>query len=163
MTATASQITLSPATSLEVRRLAAIAYDAWADAILPLMRENAELKVKEYARFRKYCERNVGKVIVARQGERPIGWAGRGQNRNYIAFMFVAPEFQRMGIGSQLLARAETLTGLEGYAQVTLDCLPANYSAMKFYEQKGYRELAQANRTNNQDYSTIRLAKPLSL
>lgn len=162
MIGSAPQITLTLATALEVRRLAAIAYDAWADAILPLMREHNDLKIKEYARFRQFCDRNVSSIIVARQSDRPIGWVGRGQRRNYLAFLFVAPEFQRLGIGSQLLARAETLTSLEGFAQVTLDCLSANSSAMKFYENQGYRELTAANRTQPQDYSTIRLAKLLS-
>jgi ribosomal protein S18 acetylase RimI-like enzyme len=51
--------------------------------------------------------------------------------------MAVAKEYQRMGVGTRLIAHAEAFLGRRGYRQIVLH---ARETAMAFYERLGYRK-----------------------
>ncbi|MCB1516755.1 MAG: GNAT family N-acetyltransferase [Hyphomicrobiaceae bacterium] len=165
MNSSAVHIRISGARVEEIRRLAGIAYDAWCADILPLVGDQPGLRMREYARFRQFVDQNIRRIIVAREGERPVGWIGRGKSPNYVAFLFVAPEVQRQGIGSLLLSRLESLAMLEGQTHLWLDTFAELKSATGFYRRHGYRPILPQNRRAKPptDASSVRLAKPLTI
>jgi putative acetyltransferase len=63
-----------------------------------------------------------------------IGWIE--VNRDYLAALYVSPSFARRGVGSALLARAETSIRSSGYATARLESSP---NALDFYLRRGYR------------------------
>ncbi|MCB9993961.1 MAG: GNAT family N-acetyltransferase [Hyphomicrobiaceae bacterium] len=165
MGTSAHHFRLSGARTEEVRRLAGIAYDAWCADILPLVGDTPGLRMREYARFRQFADQNIRRIIVAREGERPVGWIGRGRMPNYVAFLFVAPEAQRQGIGSLLLSRLESLAMLEGQTHLWLDTFAELKSAMGFYHRHGYRPIMPRGREDRHppERNGVRLAKPLTI
>ena len=72
-------------------------------------------------------------VWVAVEGA-VIGWVEVDRDR--IAALYVAPSCSRRGVGSALLARAETSTRSSGY---TIARLESSQNALAFYLRRGYR------------------------
>lgn len=56
----------------------------------------------------------------------------------YLAALFVLPEYQRMGIGSELLRRAVNWFTIKGAATAYLET-DANSSAERFYDKHGWK------------------------
>ena len=62
-----------------------------------------------------------------------IGWVEVDRDR--VAALYVSPSCSRRGVGSVLLARAETLIRGSGYATARLESSP---NALDFYFRRGY-------------------------
>jgi ribosomal protein S18 acetylase RimI-like enzyme len=60
-----------------------------------------------------------------------------------IQMLAVAPEFQRQGIASCLLAELEKRLKSKGITNIELAANAANKSAIKFYEKMGFKEIAK--------------------
>jgi GNAT superfamily N-acetyltransferase len=58
-----------------------------------------------------------------------------------VSFLYVAETYRRQGIGSRLMARAESVARERGVASVYLDTF--SFQAPKFYEKHGYREFGR--------------------
>ena len=71
-------------------------------------------------------------VWVAVEGA-AIGWVEIDRDR--VAALYVAPSCSHRGVGSALLARAETSISSSGYATARLESSP---NALDFYLHKGY-------------------------
>jgi putative acetyltransferase len=63
-----------------------------------------------------------------------IGWVEVDRDR--VAALYVSPSCARRGVGSALLARAETSIQSSGYATARLE---SSQNALDFYLQRGYR------------------------
>jgi ribosomal-protein-alanine N-acetyltransferase len=55
----------------------------------------------------------------------------------------VAPEYQRTGVGRQLLQWLEKCAAVAGIVTIALEVRAANTGAQRFYEGMGYRTLVQ--------------------
>ncbi|CAH0418967.1 GNAT family N-acetyltransferase [Periweissella ghanensis] len=76
-------------------------------------------------------------VLVATDGENLQGFISIYQPTRFIHLLFVAPSFQRQGIGQQLVAAAlATAAG-----DFELKCLSQNQTALTFYEQLGWQKI----------------------
>lgn len=62
-----------------------------------------------------------------------IGWVEVDQDR--VAALYVSPSCSRRGVGTALLARAETSIRSSGYATTRLESSP---NALEFYFRRGY-------------------------
>jgi GNAT superfamily N-acetyltransferase len=71
-------------------------------------------------------------VWVAAEGA-AIGWVEL--DRDHIAALYVSPSYSRQGIGSLLLAHAETCIRITGFATARLE---SSANALGFYLQRGY-------------------------
>jgi putative acetyltransferase len=71
-------------------------------------------------------------VWVAVEGA-AIGWVEVDRDR--IAALYVSPSCSRRGVGSALLARAETSIRISGYATARLE---SSQNALDFYLRRGY-------------------------
>jgi putative acetyltransferase len=72
-------------------------------------------------------------VWVAVEGA-VIGWVEVDRDR--VAALYVSPSCSRRGVGSALLARAETLIQSSGYATARLE---SSQNALDFYLRRGFR------------------------
>jgi GNAT superfamily N-acetyltransferase len=72
-------------------------------------------------------------VWVAVEGA-AIGWVE--VDRDHLAALYVSPFCARRGVGSALLARAETSIRSSGYATARLE---SSQNALDFYLRRGYR------------------------
>ena len=73
-------------------------------------------------------------VWVAVEGA-AIGWVEVDRDR--VAALYVSPSCCRRGVGSALLARAETFIRSSGYAMAHLE---SSQNALDFYLRRGYPE-----------------------
>jgi putative acetyltransferase len=72
-------------------------------------------------------------VLVAVEGEAAIGWVE--VDRDCVAGLYVSPASARRGVGSALLARAETHIRSFGHAIARLE---SSQNALGFYVRRGY-------------------------
>ncbi|PIO71207.1 acetyltransferase, GNAT family [Teladorsagia circumcincta] len=61
----------------------------------------------------------------------------------YITTLMVAPEYRKIGIGTQLLQRASTVLLQEGSQLIYLHVLHTNLAAIRLYEKMGYERVAE--------------------
>jgi ribosomal protein S18 acetylase RimI-like enzyme len=64
-------------------------------------------------------------------------------NSYYICGVAVFPDYRNRGIGSQLMALAETHALQKGFNQLSLIVFEQNVGAKRLYERLGYREVAR--------------------
>jgi GNAT superfamily N-acetyltransferase len=71
----------------------------------------------------------------------PVGFTAVWEQNSFIHHLFVAPEFQRLGIGTLLL------NSLEQWLPKPhrLKCLVANESAVRFYHSLGWTEISRGS------------------
>ena len=84
-------------------------------------------------------------VLVARVDDRVVGFAimSYGVHVARLNLFAVAPEYQRTGVGRQLLQWLEKCAVVAGIVTVALEVRAANSGAQRFYESMGYRTLVQ--------------------
>ncbi|SFN32275.1 Ribosomal protein S18 acetylase RimI [Izhakiella capsodis] len=75
--------------------------------------------------------------VAIEQGYR-VGFAAVSVNDNFLHSLYIAPGWQRRGIGSALLDEVETTFTSIG----ALKCLSANTAALAFYLQRGWHRVS---------------------
>ena len=101
-------------------------------AISAMSREQAEQWATRVAADRIARAMRDHDVWVAVDGI-AIGWVEVDRNR--VAALYVSPSCSRRGVGSVLLARAETCIRSSGYTTTRLESSP---NALEFYFRRGY-------------------------
>jgi len=81
-------------------------------------------------------------ILVARDGERVVGFVGYGMSREddgagEVFAIYVLEEYQKRGVGYALMRKALAL--LDGCRVVYLWVLKENDKAIRFYERAGFR------------------------
>lgn len=78
-------------------------------------------------------------VLVAyhRKKKKLVGFCRGSREHAEIRSLYVLPAYQRLGVGSALLADAIRLIGIENH--VSLQVVRYNYDAITFYERFGFR------------------------
>ena len=84
-------------------------------------------------------------VLVARRDNRLTGFGimSYGVHVAHLNLFAVAPEYQRTGVGRQLLQWLEKCAAVAGIVTIALEVRAANTGAQRFYESMGYRTLVQ--------------------
>ncbi|MCC9606720.1 GNAT family N-acetyltransferase [Blastopirellula sp. JC732] len=87
-------------------------------------------------RFDDFDQATDGEPIwVAERNRRIVGFVSWWPPENFIHNLFVAPEYQRMGVGRALLDACLAQIG----RPARLKCSTANANALQFYERLGWR------------------------
>lgn len=94
----------------------------------------------------------TGKVIGGLEGLIIHKWVR-------IQIMAVEPSQRGQGVGTDLVARAETLALQHGCEHAFVDTM--SYQAPGFYEQLGYREVGRVPNWDSHDHDKIYLMKDL--
>ena len=71
----------------------------------------------------------------------PITWKTKNQNNLYIHRLAVHPDFQKKGVGKNLMDFAENYAREKLYKSIRLDTFSNNKRNLKFYESRGYQQL----------------------
>ena len=83
-------------------------------------------------------------VVVARSGDRPIGFANMqyrfAEKSAHLVLLAVEPAWRRRGVGRELLDWVERMAALGGIEEIRLEVRRANEAARAFYRRFGYRE-----------------------
>ena len=92
--------------------------------------------------FRQELEGNrLARYIVARDGERVVGYAGIWLmvDEAHITTFAVDPEYRRQGIGHAILRELLALSHRVGAVVATLEVRATNVAARRLYERYGFR------------------------
>ena len=71
----------------------------------------------------------------------PVTWKTKNQNNLYIHRLAVNPDFQKKGVGRDLMNFAENFARKKEYKSIRLDTFSKNKRNLKFYESRGYHRL----------------------
>ena len=71
----------------------------------------------------------------------PVSWKTKNQNNLYIHRLAVHPDFQKKGVGKNLMDFAENYAREKLYKSIRLDTFSKNKRNLKFYESRGYHQL----------------------
>lgn len=157
-------VSIRKAERADAHQLADIGFRAWENGILPMLTERPGMRRAESHRLAEAVAETLNRIIVAETDGFCAGWCSRAAHRAYIPYLFVAPEFQSIGIGSMLLRRMESMMELTGAERVQLETPADNIRAVKFYEKQGYRILAMRpeGRAAHEPFLSVRLEKQLN-
>ena len=78
--------------------------------------------------------------LVAEGDGEILGFGFVDRYRAEVEAIFVGPEFSRRGIGSELLARLETIARQAGLQRLTLS---SSLNAVRFYQAAGYQAIGE--------------------
>ena len=117
-----------PATAADGEALAAILLEARRQAFHWLPRDT--LRLDDFAR-----ETAGERITVAEVAQRAVGFLSVWEPERFVHHLFVAPHYQRRGVGSRLLA---CLSAAEPHR---LKCAAPNAAALRFYAARGWREV----------------------
>ena len=80
--------------------------------------------------------------FIARRGLDPVGYVKTNDNakegRFYVTSLYILPEFQGLGVGSRLLAAAESCAVARGKDRVWLGVMVQNAESLRWYEKQGF-------------------------
>jgi ribosomal-protein-alanine N-acetyltransferase len=109
-------------------------------------------------------EPNVN-VLVARLHERTAGFAimRYGDHIAHLDLLGVAPQYQRLGVGRQLLEWLERCAVVAGVIRVVLEVRAGNQGAQRFYQRMGYHTLVQLPGYYQGVEAAFRMGRDLSL
>jgi putative acetyltransferase len=109
--------------------LAATSVAAYRDYFAPLL-PHLDLRGFDEGHFTARFGRSLGKVRIACEGDRPLGFTMVTDGN--IDMFFVADGLRRGGVGTLMLEDAEK------HGAETLECFAANIAARRFYEKHGW-------------------------
>jgi ribosomal protein S18 acetylase RimI-like enzyme len=99
-------------------------------------------------------------LFVAETSDGIIGFGGIDLNAvEQLKWIYVLPECQRSGIGSELLEQLENVARDDGLQSLRLHSAP---NAAHFYRRHGYREVAPADQLEH-DHDGVEMIKDLTV
>jgi [ribosomal protein S18]-alanine N-acetyltransferase len=107
--------------------------------------------------FRQELEGNrLARYLVARDGERVVGYAGLWLmvDEAHVTTFAVSPDYRRQGVGEHLLLELLRIAESVGAAVATLEVRVSNLPARRLYEKYGFRPVGVRPRyytDNNED------------
>lgn len=73
---------------------------------------------------------------------KPISWLTKNDNNIYIHRLAIHPKYQGQGYAQQLMQYAEDYAFKNNVISLRLDAFSQNTRNLKFYERRGYKQLA---------------------
>jgi ribosomal-protein-alanine N-acetyltransferase len=104
-------------------------------------------------------------TVIAVEGGELAGFvlAQFGNRSVHLALLGVAPEYQRRGLGRQLMGWVEESASVAGLFLMQLEVRANNHRALRFYTMRGYRETSRAVGYYSGVEDAIRLERDLGV
>lgn len=131
-------LTLRRSSIAEADRLGALAFAAWETSMDHMLGPETEDRTALALAFQLFCIGASGTITVAENGGTPVGWGARAPMSDYISDLWIAPGFQRRGIGRALLHSVEQDIFRAGHDVSVLETHAENGGAIRFYAREGY-------------------------
>jgi len=131
-------ITIRSARQADAPILSAIGLLAWEEASAAIG-VTEELRGNARVAFESFTQSAWGAITLAECDGAIAGWAARENFDDTITDFWIAPSFQRRGIGSQLLIEVERQITERGFASAKLESHSQNEAAVSFFCKHGYR------------------------
>lgn len=114
------------------------------------LRSHEESWARRRAQYRDWLGRPGSFALVARRGDRPVGYAfvaveegdetyATGERRADIHTLAVLPGERGRGLGAALMEELERRLLADGVTDVFVGSMHGNDAAQRFYERRGYR------------------------
>lgn len=127
------------ARSNDVRTLAALGAIAWEQAFNASGENTGTLLKNAEATYFHFCTHYWPIIIVAEINNEILGWGAVQDSDNKITDLWVLPNFQRQGIGRQILKALELQIIQRGHDEIILDTHAKNTPALEFFKAHDYR------------------------
>ncbi len=116
-----------------------VGWDAWRSTG-PLDRGFSDPQVAQRVKdaFLSFPWSTRGHVVIAEMDHQVVGWGAREDEPDYISDIWVAPAFQRRGIGRALVQHFCVLMHEEGLRQARIATHQKNFSAIALYKRCGF-------------------------
>jgi [ribosomal protein S18]-alanine N-acetyltransferase len=116
-----------------------VGWEAW-QSTGPLDRGFSDPKVAQRVKdsFLRFPSTTNGHVVVADMDGRVVGWGARENELDYISDIWIAPDFQRRGIGVALVEHFCAVMRDEGLRQARIATHQKNFSAIALYKRCGF-------------------------
>ncbi len=114
-----------------------------ADVYGPILPEGALKPWKEGDQLSLDVNNAWKNMIVAEKAGEIVAVAA-GFN-DMVGLIWVHPSYQRMGLGGRLLDLVEAEIKRTGYGMAKLACFSDNMTALRFYQDKGWKILSEEN------------------
>ncbi len=126
-------LTTTPASTLPFGRLVEIFNEAFADYVIEMQVDSADL-----SRFILADGVDLSRSLVALDGDKPVGLCMLGYRgkRMRVCSMGVIPSHRGMGAGSLLIR--EAIENARGIDTFQLECIVENTGALRLYERLGF-------------------------
>ena len=82
-----------------------------------------------------------GAVLLALEGERPVGFAQCALRRDYVEGSSVLPEHRRRGIARRLVDACQSWAQMQGCKEFASDCELDNLESQRFHQACGFAEV----------------------
>ncbi|MBO4872362.1 MAG: GNAT family N-acetyltransferase [Lachnospiraceae bacterium] len=143
----------------EIRGKAFVHWKSWHESYAGLV-DPAYLAALTLEKCEKLAFQWPDNLLVAKDGERVIGFVGFGESREIpdcgeIFALYVLEEYQRKGIGSRLMEAG--MRQLSVYPKKSLWVLAENRKAIRFYRKYGFRPDGSAARSDALSADVIRM------
>ncbi|WP_196258516.1 GNAT family N-acetyltransferase [Pelagibacterium limicola] len=136
-------LTLRRASIAEADKLGRLAFAAWDSSMRQILRPEADATLESEREalllsFQLFCINASPAITVAEKNGTLMGWSVCEPMSAYISDLWVAPQFQRKGVGQLLLGRIEQDIFRAGYDVSVLETHAENGGAIRFYIREGY-------------------------
>ena len=139
-----SEILIKPMdTDAETEGKAYVHWKAWQEAYAGIV-DPGYLAALTLDKCREIARRWPDRILVAKDGERVVGFAGYGSYRDEtlpdtgeVHSIYILGEYYGTGVGRRLMDTA--LEKLEGFGRAALWVLEDNKRAIRFYEKCGFQ------------------------
>ena len=148
-------------TDAEISGKAYVHWASWHEAY-PGLVSSAYLDKLTLEKCKELAYRWRDNILVAKDGERVVGFAGYGTRDDAAEFgevfaLYVLPDYWGTGVAQALMD--VTLYALNAYNTIRLWVLRDNPRAIRFYEKCGFRADGEELYSKNVDATEIRMVK----
>lgn len=137
-----SLLTIRRAKASDAKSLAKIGHMAWQKGIAAHLPGNAQAKIGPDV-FENFVGKHPNQITLAEDEDGVLGFAATEHGDNNVTDLWVAPNHQGQGIGSQLMRQMEQRARDRGFDTVELEVMTSNTRALSLYKYLGYREVSR--------------------
>jgi GNAT superfamily N-acetyltransferase len=103
------------------------------------------IRQKNNFNYALYDDKKLALIVSLIQNYKPDGWINEIKKDNFlwVTSLFSSKEYKGRNLGYVILDKIDTYAKEKGYNSLFLDCFLGDGFLVKYYNQKGYKEIAR--------------------